>query len=96
MRTITVDVSAEILDLLRESRLGERSETDRVTIALAIHLFLAGVISVGKAAELAEAPRLEFEALLIEMGLPTVQYDVVDHDQDVREIADAKRRAQAS
>lgn len=84
MPTKTVDVPEEILDLLRGSRLGERSATDRVKIALAIYLFLEGVISVGKAAELAEAPRLEFEAQLAEMGLPTVQYDLVDYNQDIQ------------
>lgn len=96
MQTKTVDVPEEILDLLRGSRLGKRSATDRVKIALAIYLLLEGVISAGKAAELAATPRLEFETLLVEMGLPTVQYDRVDYNQDVQEIADAERRAHAS
>jgi predicted HTH domain antitoxin len=96
MQTKTVDVPEEILELLRGSRLGERSATDQVKIALAIHLFLEGLISVGKAAELAAVPRLEFEALLVEMGVPTVQYDLVDYDQDLRGIAEAERRSGAS
>lgn len=96
MATKTVDVPEEILDLLGGSRLGERSATDRVKIALAIYLFLEGVISVGKAAELAATPRLEFETQLAMIGLPTVQYDLADYNHDVQQVADAERRARAS
>jgi predicted HTH domain antitoxin len=96
MQTKTVDVPEEMLELFRGSRLGERSATEQVKIVLAIHLFLEGLISVGKAAELAAVPRLEFEALLVEMGLPIVQYDLVDFDQDLQGISEAERRSGAS
>jgi predicted HTH domain antitoxin len=96
MQTKTVDVPEELLDLLRGSRLGERSAADQVKIVLAIHLFLEGLISVGRAAELAAVPRLEFEALLVEMSLPTVQYDLPDYyDQDLQGIAQAEGRSRA-
>jgi predicted HTH domain antitoxin len=96
MQTKSVDVPEEILDLLRGSRLRERSAADQVKIVLAIHLFLEGLISVGKAAELAAVPRLEFEALLVEMGLPTVQHGLRDYDQDLQGIAQAEGRSRAS
>lgn len=96
MQTRRVDVPEEILDLLRGSRLGKRSAADQVKSALAIHLFLEGLISVGKAAELAQVPRLEFEAFLVEMGLPIVRYEQGDYDQDLQGIAEAERRSRAS
>jgi predicted HTH domain antitoxin len=87
MQTRTVDVPEAILELLRESRLGERSPTEQVKIALAIHLYLEGLISIGKAAELAEEPRVDFEWFLSQMGLPIARYEVVDYEQDLRAIA---------
>src|SRR6266851_1836598 len=92
MKTKTVEVPEEILELLQRSRLGGRSEPDQVRTALAIHLFLEGVISVGKAAELAGEPRVDFEWQMVEMGLPTVQYDLADYEQDQRNFAEAARR----
>ncbi|MDA8217845.1 MAG: UPF0175 family protein [Dehalococcoidales bacterium] len=96
MQTRRVEIPEEILDLLRRSRLGKRAATDQVKRALAIHLYLEGLVSVGKAAELAQVPRLEFEALLVEMGLPTVRYDRTDYEHDLQDIAEAERRSRAS
>lgn len=92
MKTKTVEVPEEILELLQRSRLGGRSGSDQVRTALAIHLFLEGVISIGKAAELASEPRIDFEWQLVEMGLPTVQYDLADSEQDRHGLAEAERR----
>jgi predicted HTH domain antitoxin len=96
METRTVEVPEEILQLLEASRLGERPDADRVKIALAIHLFQEGVVSIGRAAELAGEPRVAFERLLVEMGIPTVYYDVADYEQDLRGLAEADRHDQAS
>lgn len=92
MRTKTVEVPEEILDLLQDSHLGRRSEPDQVRTALAIHLFLEGLISIGKAAELAGEDRVGFESRLAEVGLPTVQYDLADYELDRRSIAAAEHR----
>ncbi len=92
----SIEVSDELLDLLQQSRLGSRSGADQVKVALAIHLFLEGMISIGKAAELVGEPRVDFEWLLVEMGLPTVQYDLADYEQDKLGMAEAERRRQAS
>lgn len=91
----TVEVPEELLDLLQRSRLGSRSGADQVKTALAIHLFLEGLISIGKAAELAGEPRVDFEWLLVEMGLPTVRYDLADYEQDQRGITEAEQRRHA-
>jgi len=87
----TIEVPDELIDLLRQSQLGSRSETDQVRAALAIHLFREGLVSVGKAAELAGVPRVEFEWLLAEISVPTVQYDLAEDEEDRRGIAEATR-----
>lgn len=91
MSTQQVEVPDELLVLLQGSRLAARDTTGQVKAALAIHLFLEGLISIGKAAELAGVPRVEFELLLVEMGLPTVRYNSADYDQDLSGFADAQR-----
>ncbi len=63
--------------------MGHRSDADQVKIALAIYLFLDGLISIGKAAELAGEPRIDFESLLSEMGLPVTRYDLGDYERDL-------------
>lgn len=96
MKTRTIDIPEELLDLLTQSRLGTRSGTNQVRTALAIHLFLEGLVSTGKAAELAGEPRIEFEWLLTEIGLPTAQYELSDYEEGLRGLTDAKRRRKAS
>ncbi|MBI3977940.1 MAG: UPF0175 family protein [Chloroflexi bacterium] len=95
MKTRRVGVPGELLDLLKGSRLGRKSATDQVRTALAIHLFLEGVISIGKAAELSGEPRVELEWQLVEMGVPTVRYDLADYEQDLQGLTEAERRRQA-
>ncbi len=56
--------------------------------ALAIYLFLEGRVSIGKAAELAGEPRVDFEWRLVELDLPTTHYDLVDFEQDQRAMAE--------
>ena len=93
MTTRTIDVPEDILVLLRQSRLGGRPEAEQVRMALAVHLFQQGVISVGRAAELAGEPRATFELLLGEMGIPPVRYDLEDYERDKEAIERALRRA---
>ena len=95
MQTRQVDVPEELLERLQRSWLGSRSTADQVRTALAIHLFLEDLVSIGKAAELADTPRVEFEWLLSEMKLPIARYDVADYEQDLRAITDAERRSEA-
>jgi predicted HTH domain antitoxin len=89
----TVDVPDEILGLLQGSRPSGRSEADQVKVALGIHLFLEGLVSIGKAAELAEEPRVDFEWLLVELGIPTAHYDLGEYERDQQGLAEAERRS---
>jgi predicted HTH domain antitoxin len=92
MTAALVAVSQELVELLSESRLKNRSLADQVRIALSIYLFQDGVISIGKAAELTGEPRITFELFLAEIGIPVVRYDVEDYERDLRSIALAKER----
>ena len=92
MATRTIEVPEEILALLRQSRLGDRAEADQVRMALAILLFQQGVISVGRAAELAGEPRATFELLLGEIGIPPVRYSLQDYVDDVETIERLRRK----
>jgi len=96
VQTRRADVPEELFERLQHSRLERRTAADQVEIALAIHLFLEGLISIGKAAELAGEPRVDFEWLLSQMGLPVARYDLADYEQDLQGIAEAERRSQAS
>jgi predicted HTH domain antitoxin len=79
----TIEVPEEILQLFESSLLSGRADAEPVKTALAIHLFQEGLISMGRAAELAGVPRYDFEWLLVQMGLPTVRYDVSDYERDL-------------
>ena len=93
MQNTTVDIPAEILTLLEGSQLSNLPPSEQVTIALAIHLFMEGLISVGKAAELAGESRVDFEWLLTQMGLPVVTYDVPDYELDLKSFSEAEHRS---
>ncbi|HYU20384.1 MAG TPA: UPF0175 family protein [Chloroflexota bacterium] len=92
MKTRRIDVPEDLVTLLKQSRLGTRPQADQVKLALALHLFLEGVISIGKAAELSGEARASFELLLGEMGVPAVRYDETEYERDLGGIAAAKRR----
>jgi len=92
METTPIDVSDEVLALFAQTRLRTRPKAEQVQAALAIHLYLEEVISIGKAAELSGVPRFEFEDLLVEMDLPVARYDMADYEHDLRVIAKLKQQ----
>jgi len=96
MQTRHVEVPEELFERLHQSRLGRRSDSDQVRIALAIHVYLEGLISIGKAAELVGEPRIDFEWLLSQMGMPVARYDVADYERDLRAMAEAEPRPRPS
>lgn len=92
MATATIELPEELLALLRRSRLHRVTPAKQVQTALAVHLFQQGLVSVGKAAELCGEPRASFEALLVELGIPAVRYDVADYEEDARGFAAVEGR----
>lgn len=93
MRTTTVEIPEDLLELLRQSQLRTRPQPEQVRIALAMHLAQEGLISVGKAAELAGETRPAFEQLMGQLGLPVVRYDEAEYERDLRGLAEAERQA---
>lgn len=92
MAAIKVDIPEDLIELLKGSRLGERPLADQVRVVLAIHLFQEGVISVGRAAEIAAEPRASFELLLAEMGIPPARFELEDYLRDGEAIKQALER----
>lgn len=93
MTTVTVEVPDTIAALLQRSRLAGRARDAQVRVALAIHLFQEGLVSVGKAAELAGEPRADFELLLADLGIPSARYDEADYEHDLAVLAAVQRPA---
>lgn len=94
--TTTVEVPEELAELLSTSKLSSLSRDDQVRVALAIHLFVAGEVSIGKASELSGMGRVAFADLLVELGIPTVIYDQEEYERDLRTLdALEKRRNRA-
>jgi predicted HTH domain antitoxin len=91
----TVDLPDELLALLDRSRLGARPRAEQVRVAVAMHLFQEGVISTGRAAELAGIPRATFELLLRETGVAPVSYDAADYEREWQAIRQARAVASA-
>jgi predicted HTH domain antitoxin len=82
MATTTVDVPDELLALLQRSRLGNRAREAQVRLALAAHLYQQGLVSVGRAAELAGEARAPFELLLGELGIPPAHLETADYRRE--------------
>jgi predicted HTH domain antitoxin len=81
--TKDVAIPEELLDVLKRSRLGKLPIDEQVRAALAIQLYQEGVISIGRAAELAKESRVGMELLLIEMGIPVVRLDLAEYEREI-------------
>ena len=55
-----------------------------ININLAVHLFSQGVVTLGKAARLAEMPLEMFIQKLGHLGIPAVDYDPSELDQELK------------
>lgn len=91
-----VEVPGELLDLLGRSRLSARDRAGQIRAALAIHLFIVGEISLGRAAELAGERRADFVSLLKELGVPVVQYGKEQYEQDIESVEALERRPKSA
>ena len=82
MVRVELELPAAFLYMLPLSRMPARELDRQVRIALAVQLFQEGVISLGKAAELAGESRSRFETFLWESGIPVVRYTETEYRQD--------------
>lgn len=66
----------------RAMRIPRKEQKRQLKIELAISLYTQGILSFGKAAELAEMTKLEFSLLLGKRNIPR-QYDETDLQDDI-------------
>ena len=92
----SVDIPEEFLELLARSRLSSVEEDQRVKAALALHLFVTGEVSLGKAAELTGLSRFDFEQLLHELDILMVTYGTAELEQDRPTIELIKRHRKSA
>lgn len=81
--TINIDFPSEILLTLKES---EVEFKQRIKNAVAIQLYMQEKISIGKAAELADLSRLDFETLLFENKIPISNLTLQDILSDIEKL----------
>ena len=91
MPNTTVDLPADLLDLLSASRLVTELDSEPIRVALAMFLFVTERVSIGRAAELSRLPYVDFRERLIEVGLPTVFYGEEEHREDLATIERLRR-----
>ena len=96
VRLDDVEVPGELLHLLGRSRLATRDRAGQIRAALAIHLFITGEISLGRAAELAGERRAGFVTLLKELGVPIVQYGKGQYQRDLEAIEALERQQKSA
>ncbi|MBI5025723.1 MAG: UPF0175 family protein [Nitrospirae bacterium] len=57
---------------------------DEVKLLLAIKLLEEGIVSLGKAAEIANYSEKAFVEILIHKGIPPIKYSKVDLDKELK------------
>lgn len=84
MTTIQVEVPDSVFLALRESPAGVARD---IRVAAAVNWFARGLVSQGRAAELAGISRWEFLEELGRRGVPAINITLDDLRQELREIA---------
>jgi predicted HTH domain antitoxin len=82
-QAIHIDLPSDILLTLNES---EQELKKRIKTSLAIQLYMHKKVTIGKAAQIAEMPRLGFENLLSEYKVPISNLDVEDVLEDIQKL----------
>lgn len=74
-QTISIDLPADILLTLNET---ENELKKDIKHSLAVQLYIKGKLTIGKAAQLAELSKYDFECLLSESNIPISNLDLDD------------------
>ncbi|MBK8705726.1 MAG: UPF0175 family protein [Saprospiraceae bacterium] len=82
-QTINIDLPSDILLTLNES---EKELKKRIKISLAILLYVQQKVTIGKAAQIADLSRLQFETVLSENKIPISSLDLSDVLGDVEKL----------
>ncbi len=85
MNTVTLEMTLPqpIYLALQSAGLNREKLRERATRNLAIQLYADGHLSLGKAAEMADMPLLNFWLLLVERDVPVFDYTDEDYEADV-------------
>lgn len=74
-QSISIDLPADILLTLNVT---EQELKQRIKVSLAIQLYLQSKLTLGKAAQIAEVSRFQFETILSENKIPISNLDLAD------------------
>jgi predicted HTH domain antitoxin len=83
LQTIHINLPSDILLTINES---EEELVRRIKLSLAIQLYGQGKVTIGKAAQIAEMSRLQFETSLSESGIPISSLSVEDVMADIKKL----------
>ncbi len=83
LQTINIDLPADILLTLNES---EKELKNRLKFSLALHLYIQQKITIGKAAQIAEMSRFQFESALSENNIPISTLGLEDVMNDIQKL----------
>jgi predicted HTH domain antitoxin len=83
VHTISIDLPTDILLALNET---EKEITQRVKVTLAVQLYGLQKLTIGKAAQLAGLPRLQFEKLLSNNAVAISHLSVDEVMADVKKL----------
>jgi len=80
---VEVDFPADVFAAMKMVGLhGDKLEQE-IKSSVALSLFKRGLLSIGKAAELADMCLAEFMDFLVANGVPIVEYSLEDFEKDV-------------
>jgi len=83
LHTINIDLPSDILLTLNES---EDELKKRIKLFLAIQLYIQQKVTIGKAAQIAEMSRFQFESALSENKIPISILGVDDVMKDIEKL----------
>ena len=81
VQTIQIDFPADILLTLNET---ENELIKQIKLSLAIRLYTQQKVTIGKAAQIAELTRFEFESTLSDQQIPISNLDLEDVLGDIK------------
>ncbi|MFZ2898235.1 MAG: UPF0175 family protein [Saprospiraceae bacterium] len=82
-QTIKIELPSDILLTLNET---ETELKKRIKFSLALQLYIQQKITVGKAAQIAEMSRFQFESALSEIKIPISTLEIEDVIRDIEKL----------
>jgi len=79
-KTLTLDIPSDMFIALNEN---ENELTEWLKISVAIHFYQQLKLTIGKAAQLANLTRFEFENILVKFKIPISNLDFADFENDL-------------